>query len=557
VNFRIYRVHNPGLPWHWHIGINNWIDKPSIHFYKAAKLTELPPVNGWRKIEHDELRVLAKGVDPTPTLTYKYKTNDDIIASSFSDSVKKEDTTKVKEELYGGETDEEEDKKITAVPSLVSSSSQLTKSAYDEDTDEDIAPDTVHSSQLKVKEEEEDTDDEVISPDHVESAQVKEEEDLYGQDTDDEDRKVAAAPSPIVSSKVKSEPGNSYDMETDDEEGNKLDAPSPVVSSQVKNEEVNSYDMDTDGEDDTLVGSSSTESEAHSSLGTVKVSVVKPSVDAKLGLTLYNEDPTTVTITKIAPDSLFSGTRLKAGMRLDMMNENKYSSYKEYALLAAQCININIVASQADETDDSESEVESFASCESKSSTTWDSSNEAYNETAKVYLWCKGQYSYEEYALVLLPYNQYLFWKKLKQCKTWGDIRKLCNKKTYNRLLERYEMKHEYDSDYEQDVNKLADNKAVCIGDFDLEECSDDDTPQVDMFPPPLEQVMWDGAASQKQHEWMLDYGEVTEAGNSGQCWLKFKLGDKDKIFKKIEELGCTVRHFPRLGEEFISIFQM
>jgi len=101
----------------------------------------IPPVNGWTKIEH--------GVDPAPTLKYIYDAIDN--SSSISDSIKKEDTTKVKEEMYGGETNNEEDKKIAAVPSLVSSS-QLTKSAYDEDTDEDIAPDKVQSSQVKVKE---------------------------------------------------------------------------------------------------------------------------------------------------------------------------------------------------------------------------------------------------------------------------------------------------------------------------------------------------------------------------------------------------------------------
>ena len=53
----------------------------------------------------------------------------------------------------------------------------------------------------------------------------------------------------------------------------------------------------------------------------------------------------------------------------------------------------------------------------------------------------------------------------------------------------------------------------------------------------------------------MLEYGKIEEPFGMGERWLKFKL--QDKIFKKIEELGCTVRYFPKLGEEFISMFQM
>ena len=261
---------------HWYIGIRPNLT-PSIRFYKAANNTERPPPDGW-KVMGQGKEIQGRwgyGINPPPTLRYVYKTTDNIVSSSVSDEtkVKMEDSTKVKEEMYGGETDDEKDRKIAAVPSLVSSSSQLTKSAYDEDTDDDVAPDPVQSTQLKVKEEEEDTDEEGTSPDPVESAQIKVKTEEAGEDTDDEDGKVAAVPSPIASTKVKSEQVNSYDMETDDE-GSKLDAPTPVVSSQVKNKEDKSYDMDTD--DDTLeAGSnnniptvSSKESDAHSSLPT-------------------------------------------------------------------------------------------------------------------------------------------------------------------------------------------------------------------------------------------------------------------------------------------------
>jgi len=254
-DFVFYRDINNSGHGYWYIGLqfestpssrfflpSNCIYKSKINSFDTGTL---PPIKGWEAAE--------RGLDPAPTLTYKYKSNDDNITSSVSDSIKvKKEDTKVKKEEYGGETDDEEDdsdRKIAAVPFLVSSSSQLTtKSVYDEDTDDDAAPDPVQSTQLKVKEEAgedtddevapdtvqsaqvkeegEDTDDEAPAPDQIQSSQLKSEEDLYGQDTDDEDGKLA--PSPVTSAKVKSEHVNSYNMETDDED-NKLDAPLPVV----------------------------------------------------------------------------------------------------------------------------------------------------------------------------------------------------------------------------------------------------------------------------------------------------------------------------------------
>jgi len=653
VNFRIYRDLGQHHRQTWYIGIDR-----TERFYKLVSHHVLPPLYGWK--------VMGKGIDPAPTLKYVCKTRDDSITSSVSDSaeVKKEDT-KVKEEMYGGETDEEEDKKIAAVPSLVSSSSQLTTSAYDEDTDDDVAPDPVQSTQLKVKEEEEDTDNEGISPDPVESAQIKikteeagedtddeapapdqiqssqmkSEEDLYGQDTDEEDGKVADAPSPIASAKVKSEQVNSYDMETDDEDS-KLDAPSPVVSSQVKKKEVNSYDMDTDDDiaPDTVQRSEKrapstkrSEDESNdSTTATLNADKDSKSDDERIPDQILVEGCGISEVNgtyQLDYDDEDSGYYKSGDWKGEVQDfviyrqEHYWESNDNHTWYIGLGIGIrfyestrngkfpplygwelsdngldpaptltykyksvddNITSSISDsiqedtkekqekgyETDDnnSESEAESFASCESKSITTWDSSNEKYNESAKVYLWCEGQYGYKEYALVLLPYNYYLFWKKLKRCKTFGDIRKLCGKGHYYNFEEKYamnhDMKHDYDSDYDDYdtcLKNLTDSTKVCMDDFDLSEHSEyGDCTAVGHFPPLLEQVMWEAAKEDKErHGWMLEYGEVEEPWGMGERWLKFKPVDKDKIFKKIEELGCTVKHFPKLGEEFTSMFQM
>ena len=459
-----------GLPWHWYIGINNGFVMRKI--YKAANNTDIklpPPVNGWK--------VMAEGIDPAPTIKYRYKTADDNINASISDIIKVKEETKVKEEMYGGETDdEEEDRKIAAVPTTVVSSSQMKKEEYDDDTDEDVVPDPVKSSQVKVKDEEGDTDEEGIAPDQVQSTRVKEE---TGEDTDTDEE--GATPDPVNSAKVKEE---LYGKDTDDEGI----APDQVKSAQVKEVKTEEAGEDTDDEDSKIV--------------------TKPPVKREV-----DEDGDT--------------------------NDGDDNS-------------------EADEEDSSDND-ESISSA-------WDSDNEEYNETAKVYLWCEGCTAYQdgkEYTLlVLFPYNWYLFWKKLESCKTWGNLRKLCGgKRYYYDFEERYKLNHEWESDYDSDtcLESLTDNKKVCIhDDFDLEDhWSYGDLPSVGMFPPPLEQVMWKGAEYyKKRHGWMLDYGEVRNTWYS-ECWLIFKYEDKAKIFKKIEELGCTARHFPKLGEEFTSIFQM
>ena len=457
---------------HWYIGIYRGGYIPSARFYKAANNTEQPTVNGWTKVDH--------GVDPAPTLKYVYKTTDNNIASSVSDStkVKKEDSTKVKEEMYGGETDDE-DKKIAAVPTPVVSS-QLKKKEYDEDTDEDT-PDTVQSTQVKVKEEAgEDTDEDAV-PDSVHSAQVKQEHDE--ESTDDE----GIAPDPILSTRVKTE-----EEETDDE--------GTPASAKEKPTRVLQKRWICD------------------------VCKVKWFLDFSEAV----EHEKTCQYVGPSPSLSRSSDTNESG---DDGEDRK------------------IAASQAaDEEKDTKND---------ESISAWDSDNEEYDETAKVYLWCDAVDR-----ILLVPYNYYLFFKKLELCRTWGDIRKLCGKDHYYHFEDMYKEKriYEYNSDFDEDScnkkfieDEMTDDKSVCIDDFDH---SWRDLPY-GMFPPVIEQVMWDGAASQKRHDWMYDYGENGENSLCGERWLQFNSEDKEKIFKKIEELGCTVKYHPQLGKEFKTIHNM
>jgi len=190
-----------------------------------------PPVNGWV--------VMSSGVDPAPTLKYIYEAT----SSSVSDSIKvqNEDSAKVKEEEYGRETDGEEDKEIAAVPTPVVSS-QLKKSVYDEDTDDDISPDPVKSSQVKVKDEiEEDTDDDT-APDQVQSTYVNKVKEELEESTDEE----GIAPKKVKSSQIKVKTEQAEE-DTDEEDI----IPDFVQSTKVK-EEGEDTDADTDVNDESI-----------------------------------------------------------------------------------------------------------------------------------------------------------------------------------------------------------------------------------------------------------------------------------------------------------------
>jgi len=176
-----------------------------------------------------------------------------------------------------------------------------------------------------------------------------------------------------------------------------------------------------------------------------------------------------------------------------------------------------------------------------------ESNIEEFIKSAHVYLWCE---SYGE--LLLLPYNYYLFWRMLNQCQTWGEIRRLCygkNKRFYNRLLERYEIRCSMTKE-KYNVDKLTDDKPVCMDDFNLCEHSQKDVFFcVGLFPPLIEHVMWQAAVENETQNWMLGWAEIkATVSSSGEQWLKFDLKDKDAIFKELEDLGYTLRYSTKLS---------
>ena len=62
---------------------------------------------------------------------------------------------------------------------------------------------------------------------------------------------------------------------------------------------------------------------------TITATVIKPSKDSKLGLGISNNEEGAL-VTRIAPDSLFAGTDLALGMRIETINGSRFSTYKQH-----------------------------------------------------------------------------------------------------------------------------------------------------------------------------------------------------------------------------------
>ena len=355
-----------------------------------------------------------------------------------------------------------------------------------------------------------------------------------------------------------------YNEDTDNrkQSSTKDTVPSPVISSKLKHEGL--YDDDTDED--------------------VAPDKVK-SAHVKTEGGVYDDD----TDDDIAPDTIKSAHVKTEDNVYGEETDEEDGKVAATAVLSTAISNSNTNESDDDyESDDYDSDDETDVDEEAKIIARWDSSNAKFNESAKVYLWCEGK-GRNQYGrppgyggLLLLPLNWYLFYKKLNRCKNWGDIRTLCDDNIYQTLVDRYELNYEYCSDGMDQIDLSEHN-------------SYDDLTAVGAFPPVIEQVMWGAAMNQlgcacreschhfhdKQrvenphrqrivlgrksfrhraespHSWMLDYGNAEGIWSMEEDWLRFDSGEKDEIFKKIEEVGCTVRYFPNLGKKFTSVYEM
>ena len=63
---------------------------------------------------------------------------------------------------------------------------------------------------------------------------------------------------------------------------------------------------------------------------TVTVVVTKPSIDAKLGIGVFQKTgELEIKVTSIAPDSLFAGTELMVGMKIETVNGGRFARFKQ------------------------------------------------------------------------------------------------------------------------------------------------------------------------------------------------------------------------------------
>ena len=76
----------------------------------------------------------------------------------------------------------------------------------------------------------------------------------------------------------------------------------------------------------------------------VVITVYKPLRESRLGLTLVGNG-SSIKIKKIAQDSLFRGSSLKVGMKLETINDIKYTSFKTGLLLLQRAVGpVTVVA---------------------------------------------------------------------------------------------------------------------------------------------------------------------------------------------------------------------
>jgi len=97
----------------------------------------------------------------------------------------------------------------------------------------------------------------------------------------------------------------------------------------------------------------------------------------------------------------------------------------------------------------------------------------------------------------------------------------------------------------------LTDNKAVCMDDFNIcdHRLYHNNLPGFGLSPPLIEEVMQMATdLDETRCSWMLDWANIELWRKSDKYWLRFDLKDKDAIFKKLEDLGCTLRYSSKLS---------
>ena len=170
-----------------------------------------------------------------------------------------------------------------------------------------------------------------------------------------------------------------------------------------------------------------------------------------------------------------------------------------------------------------------------------------------MYAWCEklNQGVYGD-LLYMIPYEDYLFWRRLPKCKTWGEIKAIASDEYISMLTNRYEMRCErYDGD---ELPRLDDDTEIDFsaeGSFCLmEHESYGDCTPYGTFPPMIDDIM---AQYRESHLWMCKFGKCDGGWNNEHYRIQLK--EKETMFKDMSKHSRAAIHCPQLEHIFPSVF--
>ena len=147
--------------------------------------------------------------------------------------------------------------------------------------------------------------------------------------------------------------------------------------------------------------------------------------------------------------------------------------------------------------------------------------------------------------LFMLPYDRFLFWRNLSECKTWGDIRAMCNDEFINMLKDRYERRwNRVEEDHEKRIKNLTDDTVINVrgekswikGDFDKPGLA-----VFDCIPPMIERLMRDELYV--EHKWIRKYGQVEDD------IYEINIDRQEAIFEDMEKRGLVAIYCPQMSD--------
>ena len=154
----------------------------------------------------------------------------------------------------------------------------------------------------------------------------------------------------------------------------------------------------------------------------------------------------------------------------------------------------------------------------------------------------------------MLPYDRFVFWRKLLKCKTWGDIRAMCNDDWIEMMKDRYKRRwdpwEELEEDDEKHINNLKDDTVIDFGeegDFDLCDHLDLDTTFCEKFPPPIERLMYEEII---EDETIFDpYSNVHI-----DCYC-IAYAEQEAVFDDLEKRERVAIYCPQMRDMFVSFW--